>query len=172
MYTIDVPKKEQPYCLSGLVRSVSWFFNIETNKNLQNTAVSHVVYFLLEWRRSKWQRVGGETAGFMFLLSVILPISCPPAVICSVLCCSLCSLSCHCVCCHSPVSPCLSSVLLRQWSMDSLTSPALWATVPPCSCWPSAPALGPSNCILHCTCVSIVAREESERHVWTWGSVN
>lgn len=59
MYTIDVPKKEQPYCLSGLVRSVSWFFNIETNKNLQNTAVSHVVYFLLEWRRSKWQRVGG-----------------------------------------------------------------------------------------------------------------
>lgn len=110
MYTIDVPKKEQPYCLSGLVRSVSWFFNIETNKNLQNTAVSHVVYFLLEWRRSKWQRVGGETAGFMFLLSVILPISCPPAVICSVLCCSLCSLSCHCVCCHSPVSPCLSSV--------------------------------------------------------------
>lgn len=73
-----------------------------------------------------------------------------PALIFSVFCCSLCSLSCHYVCCHSPGCLTLSCpcILLRRWSMDSRTSPALWATVPPCSCWLSAPALGPLNCIL------------------------
>lgn len=48
------------------------------------------------------------------------------------------------------LSSCLSCVvlLLRPWSMDSPTSPALCASVPPCSCWPSAPTQGPLNCIL------------------------
>lgn len=126
-------------------------------KALHNSCITRIEPCIsLNWRQHYWQKVG------LIMQHSWFCVLCNPSCFLST-CCYL-----QCVLLQSLVSILSLSVLsqlgltlplsflcliLRQWSMDSPTSPALWATVPPCSCWPSAPAPGPLNCILHRTCV-------------------